>query len=240
VTVKKDGFESFQTTVTVAAGNKLRVEALLRPTPPNDTQAPDTSAAPPAVSEQDRQLPWPPAAGQRDEMPPFHLTAAAGIELWAEGIPASAQPGAAFSLGAGYRVVRLSDSAELDLDAKLGLSFVSESTGRDTVFSALANPIVILTAVPERLYLFGEVGAGVLVIAGVSPGSVFLQPGATKVTGALSTFEVRPGIGAAYALSPVVSLFLSPTLAWSPSPSPFFAESSIVRFEIAAGALCRL
>jgi hypothetical protein len=63
---------------------------------------------------------------------------------------------------------------------------------------------------------------------------VLIEPGATAV-GTLSTFELRPSIGLAYAIMPALRLFVAPAVAWSPRPDPHFVDSSILRVEVGGG-----
>jgi hypothetical protein len=262
LSVRKEGFETFQTSIEVSGGAKLKIEALMRPIPlkggassvaakgatPAGPMTPaaavDTSApgqpGPTSLQGVFPEQPQPAVSPSGKERPPLHLSLSGGVGIWADGVPNNPDPTGAFALGAGYRVVKLSKDVEFKAGAKVGLSFIAEPGGRDVFVSALANPMVVFNVVPDRVFIYGEVGLGVLVISGVSQGSVLLQPGSGNVTGALGTFELRPGVGAAYSISPAFSVFLSPTVAWSPSPSSAFVYPSIVQVEIAAGAMAHL
>jgi hypothetical protein len=172
-------------------------------------------------------------------IPPLHLSASVGIAFWV-GVPNNPQPSTAFSLGAGYRVATLAPGAEFRLGGKFGATVLSEQTSTDLFIAVVADPMMTLTLVPGRLFGFAELGLGMLVISGVNKDSVLLKAGSGNVTGALSTFELRPALGVAYALSPAFAIYASPGVAWSPSPSSQFAPSSLMTVELAAGALVRL
>jgi len=179
----------------------------------------------------------PPSARSEPNDRAFHAHASAGASLWLSGARQTPSPAAALGLGAGYRVAGSGTGAELRLGVKGGLSFVSEPTNTDVLFSVLANPMLVVHAVPNRFYVFAEVGVGALVLSGVAKGSVLLRAEATDVSGALTALEVRPGLGAAVAIGEGIDLYVAPSLAWSPSPSPLFEASSIVRLEVAGGLM---
>jgi hypothetical protein len=248
VAIQKDGFEPFQQSVSVTGGNKVRVEALMRPIPVNGTVAAATGASSlePATSpnpglRDTNETPPPANPGSRDQRPPLHISASAGAAFWIAGVPGNPEPSAALTLGAGYRIAEISSRVDFRLGAKFGLSFLSEPSNTDLFVSALVNPMLVIELVPSRLFAFAEVGAGILVISGVQAGSVLLRSGeAGSVSGALSAFELRPSIGAAYALNRSLSVFLAPSFTYSPSPDPVFVEPSISRLEIAAGATLHL
>lgn len=252
VTIQKDGFEPFQQTITATGGNKMRIEALMRPIPVAGTPAlaaattgsfepaPAATGASPHLRDTREPSAPEPSAGDRSR-PPLYLSASGGVGFWMAGVPHNPQPSAAATIGAGYRVAELSPRVEFRVGAKLGFSFLAEQpTGTDLFFSGLVNPSLMFEIVPNRLFTYAEVGAGVLVLSGVTPTSVLLSGQARNVSGALSTFELRPGIGVAYAVSRTLFVFLAPSLAWSPRPDPMFAEKSFMRMEIAAGAMVHL
>ena len=250
VAIQKDGFETFQQAVTVAGGNKVRIEALMRPIPMGGTLAAATStsslepmpaSSQPSLRDSSEAAASSAAAAPHEKRPPLHISASAGAAFWIAGVPGSPDPSAAVTLGAGYRVVEISSRVDFRLGAKFGLSFLSEPTNTDLFVSALVNPMLTIELVPNRLFAFVEIGAGMLVISGVEPGSVLLRNGeAGSVSGALGAFELRPSVGAAYALNRSFSVFLAPSITYSPSPDPVFVEKSISRFEVAAGAMLHL
>jgi hypothetical protein len=243
VAIQKDGFEPFQQTVSVAGGSKLRVEALMRPIPVKGglTAASTASSLEPAsTSVRDTSEPASstPSPGKS---PPFQLSASAGAAFWIAGVPASPDPSTALTLGAGYRIAEISSRVDFRLGAKFGLSFLTEPANTDLFVSALVNPMLMIELVPNRLFTFAEVGVGLLVISGVEPGSVLLRPGeAHSVSGALSTLEVRPGLGVAYALNRSFYIYLEPSVTYSPPPDPMFVEASLSRVEVAAGVMLHL
>jgi hypothetical protein len=248
VTIQKDGFEPFQQAVSVTGGNKVRIEALMRPIPVKGALAAASATTVEPVTSTNpglRDASEPATSGdvtsRDDKRPPLYVSASAGAAFWIAGVPGSPEPAAAFTLGAGYRIAEIARGFDFRLGAKFGLSFLSEPANTDLFISALVNPMLTLDLIPNRLFAFVEVGAGVLVISGVEPGSVLLRTGeARNVSGALSTFELRPSIGAAYALHRSFSIFFAPSFTYSPSPDPVFAEKSLSRVEIAGGAMLHL
>jgi hypothetical protein len=245
VAIHKDGFEAFQQTVSVTGGGKLRVEALMRPIPVNGTRAVAATAssldsAPTSDRDTSQSAPSTEAPSQ-GKSPPFQLSASGGAAFWIAGVPESPDPSTALTLGAGYRIAEISSRVDFRLGAKFGLSFLNEPASTDWFVSALVNPMLMIELVPKRLFAFAEVGVGVLVISGVEPGSVLLRSGeANSVSGALSTFEVRPGLGMAYALNRSFYVYLEPSVTYSRSPDPVFVEASISRVEVAAGVMFHL
>ena len=251
VVVQKDGFEPFQAAIHVAGGSKQQVEASMHP--PSAAEPPKQAGAEsnkptarnaadpivpvaPAGRTVDRAEPPPPARGEPKEHV-FHANASAGASFWLSGARQTPSPAASLGLGAGYRVFGSGTGAEFRIGLKGGLSFVSEPANTDVLLSALVNPMVVIHAVPNRFYLFAEVGVGALVLSGLAKGSVLLSTEAAEVSGALTALEVRPGLGAGVAIGEGVDLYLAPSLAWSPSPSPLFEASSIVRVEVAGGLM---
>jgi hypothetical protein len=239
----KDGFDPFVAAIHVSPGAKLSIEAAMHAVTAAepDKSAQRSAPAPiatvgPAGRSADRDEPAPSDRGEPTEHA-LHATASAGAAIWLSGARQTPSPAAALGLGAAYRVAGNGSGAELRLGVKGGLSFVSEPTNADALFSALANPMFVFHAVPNRFYVFAEVGVGVLVLSGLAKGSVLLDPAATDVSGALTALELRPGLGAGVAIGDGIDLYVAPSLAWSPSPSPLFATSSLVRMELAGGLM---
>ncbi|HMI87416.1 MAG TPA: PEGA domain-containing protein [Polyangiaceae bacterium] len=244
---QKDGFEPFRASINVTGGSKQRVEALMRPMPVAANASDKTTS--PRAPETFVPLAHPGALADQKEAnsvadggrygSAFHLRAAAGADFWLSGARQTPQPAVGVSVDAGYRVAGTATGVEVRLGVKGAASFVSEPATTDVLVSALFNPMIVIHAIPHRMFLFAELGLGLLVISGVAPGSVLLRPEANDVSGALIAAEVRPAIGAALAVSNGVAFYVAPALAWSPSPSSFFQESSILRGEIAAGTMLR-
>jgi hypothetical protein len=247
VVFQKEGFEPFRASVNIAGGSRQRVEAPMRPIPAaaatsdkaTSPSAPDTFvplAHPAALADQKEANSA--VDGGRNGYA-FHVRAAAGADFWLSGARQTPQPAAALSVDVGYRVAGTATGVEVRLGVKAAASFVSEPVSTDVLVSALFNPMIVIHAIPNRMFIFAELGVGMVVISGVAPGSVLLRSDANNVSGALTAAELRPAIGAGLAMSSSVALYLTPAMAWSPSPSPFFQESSIVRGEIAAGTMFR-
>jgi hypothetical protein len=239
----KDGFDPFAAAIHVSPGAKHSIEASMHATaaaePDKTTQRsvpPSLATIGPAGRSADRAAPASPVRGEPGDHA-FYASASAGAAVWLSGARQAPSPAAALGLGAGYRVAGNGSGGELRLGVRAGLSFVSEPTNTDALFSALVNPMLVFHALPNRFYVFAEVGVGVLVLSGVAKGSVLLDPAATDVSGALTALELRPGLGAGLAIGDGIDLYLAPSLAWSPSPSPLFATSSLARVEVAGGLM---
>jgi hypothetical protein len=234
--VTKDGFEPVEIATDVDAGAATRVDALMRPvvapgaatSPSYGGFTPPTGGTPPPPP--DTTTPEAPV-----HPPPLvHFGAFAGAGFWASGVPQNPSPSATFNAFAGARLVSFAENrGEFRLGLKGGLTFISEPDSTDWFVSVLAVPTVSME-LASHFYAYAEVGAGALILAGLKPTSVLIQPGATAV-GTLSTFELRPSIGLSYAVMPALRLFVAPAVAWSPRPDPHFVDSSILRVEVGGG-----
>jgi len=227
-------------------------------TPRSTTTTPPTTSTttqtPPQTTTTAMNTPPPPPGGSGASTEPPTVTKTApptianpidigvmlGMDVWATGIPRGADPSFALAVTGGYTLQALSGAAfDFRVGGKLGFSFLSDVGSTDVFLSVLADPMVRIHLMPEKLDLYADLGLGVLILSGLTRNSALLKPGVTDVTGALAAFELRPAVGVEYYLSPSLSLQASPGLVISPPPNDFFAES-IVRFELAFGASLRL
>jgi PEGA domain len=235
VRVTKEGFEPIEVVADVPPGAATRVDALMRPVPVGPP--PPVPVVSSGFAPEPPPPPPPPPDTTRDHasaVPLVHLGATGGAGFWATGVPQNPSPSAIVNVFGGARVVSFGEGrAELRLGLKAGLTLISEPSSTDWFVSLLADPIVTVE-MASHFYGFAEVGLGMLILAGLQPTSVMIKPGATQVT-TLSTFELRPSLGLAYAITPALRVFVAPALAWSPAPDPHFVDSSIVRVELGAG-----
>ncbi|MET0594582.1 MAG: PEGA domain-containing protein [Polyangiaceae bacterium] len=211
VLLRRAGFEPFRADVQVPEGGAAVVDVGLFS--PSETAAPSTSA-PRATT-----LAW-------------SLTG--GLGFWTAGPPAGADPSPTFSLAAGHPVVVLPGDIALQLGGKVGFTYFSEPLGTNSFVSLLANARFV-KAIAPRISAFADVGAGVLILAGVPDGSSLFGANGGRPTGALSTFELRPALGASYAIAEGLAFHIAPAFVWNPSPSERFASASLTRFELGIG-----
>jgi hypothetical protein len=207
--VRSAGFEPFRADVQVPEGSTVVVD--VAPLAPIEPLAPSSSP-------RQAWLSW---------------DVALGAGFWTAGPPAGTGPSPAFAAAAGY-LLALPDDFDLRLGAKIGFTYLSEPEATDTFVSLLASPR-LARSFGHRLSAFTDLGLGLLVLSGVPDDSFLLVSSGGRVTGALLTFELRPSLGVAYALTSALSLQVAPTFVWNPSPSERFAQSSLTRFELAIG-----
>ncbi len=260
ITLTKDGFQPWTTTVVATKGSHAFVEATLQSlhgaSPDTSAARPPGGAAPSTSSEQPAAAPGtlPPAEGSAS--PPLetpadasqttatssaraHIAILSGATFWS-GVTNDPQPSAHVGFAAGYAIVRFAPGFDLRIGVKGGFTLLSETSGQDLFLSALVDPMLVYEVVPNRLRLFVDVGAGVLVMSGVRGGSVLLTQSAGSVTGALTTFELHPSAGLAYAIAPWCSVFASPGVAFSPRPNAYFQNPSTLRIEASGGFMFHL
>ena len=212
LTLRRPGFEPFRAEVQVPEGGSVFV----------DVPALAPSGPPPAPSP-DRK-PW------------LSWSFSLGLGFWTAGPPPDTGPSPAFGLGAGRALAALPGDIEFELGAKIGLTYFSEPRATDTFVSFLVNPRFV-RPLGVRLRAFADLGLGLLVLAGVPDNSVLLEPTGGRVTGALTTFELRPSAGAAYALTDGLAIHIAPAFVWNPSPHERFDRAALTRVEIGVGLL---
>ena len=210
IVVRRLGFEPFRADVLVQEGGKVVVEVL--------PQAP-SEPAPSASTDRKPWLTW-----------AFSL----GLGFWTAGPPKGTGPSPTFALGGGRTLVALPGDLDFQLGAKIGLTYFSEPAATNTFVSVLANPRLV-KSLSERMRAFVDVGVGFLVLSGVPDNSVLLEAKGGRVTGALSTFELRPSLGLTYAIADALSVHIAPAFIWNPSPSARFEHASLTRLEMALG-----
>jgi len=125
------------------------------------------------------------------------------------------------------------------LGAKVGLTFFKDVHGADTFLSVLVDPALV-KRFTARLHGFVELGVGLLVLSGVPDDSVLLEAKGGRVTGALSTFELRPSLGLAYTIREPLSIYMAPAFVWNPTPNERFEHPSLTRVEMVFGIIGQL
>ena len=100
-------------------------------------------------------------------------------------------------------------------------------------------PVLRRASGPADLAVTAELGAGLLVLTGLEPGSQLLRPDAHQVTGAISRLLVRPAVGLELPLTRALALVASASVSWSPTSSDYFADAALTRFDLGAGASVR-
>lgn len=168
---------------------------------------------------------------------------AASLELGAAVLDAGALDvsGAQFSLGVGAGYPLAFGKLGVTLGGMFTYTPVSwandrvGASGTSSLIGVIGN-VGVRYAVAERLALRLELGAGVLLLSGLSQGSVFL-PDDMMATSALSMFNVRAGIGAEYMLTDNLVLSASPLVfSYSPPKDGLRAEiDKLARFDFIAG-----
>lgn len=115
-----------------------------------------------------------------------------------------------------------------------------QRTGTSTLTSVLAN-VGARYQVLDGLAVRGEVGAGALIISGLSEGSVFVAPD-TMATGAIGLFNVRVGIGAEYQITENLMISVSPLVfSYSRGKDSLHPDvDGFARFDLLAGLGYRL
>jgi hypothetical protein len=233
--VEAQGFAPFSKTVDIVAGSKMVVEAVLRAEGGGGAALTAPGSASPGLIDAGAS----PASKSLEESGParrrrFYGSIAGGAGLWAAGVPGSPPPAPAFGVSAGAVVAALGPGTDFRLGARVGVAFLSEPTATDRFFSILVDPSVTFS-IAARWAIVAELGAGVQVLSGIPNDSILLVQGGGRVTGDLGAFEVRPGIGVAYALTEALSVRVGPAMSVSSTPSSRFEHGSIVRAEIVAG-----
>jgi len=215
VVVRRHGFEPFRTDIRVPEGGAVLVDV------------PELTPTDPSSSLRSEGKPW------------LSWAFSLGAGFWTAGPPKGTGPSPAFGIAAGRSLASLPGEIDFQLGAKLGLTYFTEPGASSTLVSVLANPRLV-RSLGDRLGVFGEAGVGLLVLAGVPDNSVLLEANGGRVTGALTTFELRPAVGLAYALSDRISLHIAPAFIWNPSPSDRFRHASLTRLELALGLMGEL
>ena len=129
-------------------------------------------------------------------------------------------PGASFRLGAAF-----------------GYTFLDEGTSKETFLSFVVEPSVRIRLSAQRLWLQAGLGIGGLGVSGLKSTSSLLVPGNYTITGSQGMLELRPAASLEFLLTPALSLFAGPALAYSPQKPHFHAPIS--RFELYAGLAFR-
>jgi hypothetical protein len=212
VIVRQQGVEPFRAEVRVPEGGAAIVD--VGGLTPIDAATPTAAAAP--------RTPW------------IAWSFSTGLALWTAGPPSGTGPAPTFAAGAWRSIATLPSEIDFQLGGKVGFTYFSEPLGTSSFVSLLASARLVKTLAP-RWNAFADLGVGVLVIAGVPDASQLFGANGGRPTGALSTFELRPQLGVAYAITDGLALSMAPAFVWNPSPSERFADASLSRFEIGIG-----
>jgi hypothetical protein len=210
VTLRRPGFMPFRADVRVPEGGSVFVDV------------PELAPSDPALSAGPAPKPWVSWA--------FSL----GLGFWTAGPPPDSGPSPAFALGAGHSLASLPGDIDFELGAKVAFTYFTEPRATDTFLSFLVNPR-FTRPFGDRWRAFAELGAGVLVLGGVPDNSVLLEPKGGRVTGALAAFELRPAVGAAYAVTDAIVFHVAPAFVWNPSPNERFDDAALTRVELGIG-----
>jgi len=173
-----------------------------------------------------------------DETRPVDVGLGVGLDGWSSGVQGKANASLALMLSGGYTFG--ADPAAVfhfRVGGALGYTFLKEATYRDTFLSALVIPTVLIRA-GRRIAIYGELGFGIVGIAGMKANSVLLDPRLTlKISGTQSLFELRPAVGLQYQLTHGVGLFGALAIDYSPKGSHFY--QAISRTEVMIGPAMR-
>lgn len=174
------------------------------------------------------------------EVDAFDLGVAAGASVWLSGPAGGTRTSFAVAGRGGYTFGEADRDARVHFRLGVHVQFASlrDTAATDTFTDLLLEPSVRIGLLPERLFLHGSVGAGLMVLGGLTSSSLFLtQDWIYKVTGSQSLFEVRPGLSLTYRLFPAVELTAGGAVAISPRKENFHA--ALVRLELFGGAALR-
>jgi hypothetical protein len=241
----------------IAAEDRAAAE---RPGPPAAPVAPETppvviaptdatggvSPPPPATGLELPPPPLPPAdpgplvrEAARD-VDPFDLGVAAGASVWLSGPADGSRTSFAVAGRVGYTFGEADRDARVHfrLGAHVQFASLRDTAATDSFTDLLLEPSVRVGLVRERLFLNGGVGAGLLVLGGLTSSSLFLsQDWIYKVSGSQALFEVRPALSLTYRLFPAVELTAGGALAINPRKENFHA--ALARLELSGGAALR-
>ena len=216
VLLRRAGFEPFRADVQVPEGGAAVVDV--------GVFSPSETAGPLATAPRATTIAW---------------SLAGGLGFWTAGPPSGTDPSPTFSLAAGHPILTLGGGVDLQLGGKVAFTYFSEPLGTNSFVSLLANARFV-KPIAARIAAFADVGAGVLILAGVPDGSSLFGANGGRPTGALSTFELRPALGGSYAIADGLAFHIAPAFVWNPSPSERFTSSSLTRFEVGIGLLGEL
>jgi hypothetical protein len=219
VVLRKAGFEPFEATAQVAAGGRTVLPAQLRPEPLELRE----SSSPPALRESETLAPH----RHTD------VTLLAGAALWRD---VAQSPGSAAAM-IGLSHPLAGEQLELRLSARASLATISKD--HNLAFELMGGPVLRYADGPGAVAISVELGAGLMVLAGLEPRSPLLKPNVAAVTGAISRLALRPAVSVDVPLSAGLAVVGSAGMSWSPAPSDDFVSSSLVRFEVVAGVAFR-
>ena len=158
------------------------------------------------------------------------------------GVQGSPGPSPAFAARMGVRLG--SDPAPriaLRLGAAVAYTFLGDAGARTSLISILAEPGVQirLAGDSDRWFLHAAVGVGVMLVAGLDPGSALLSHDRRlAVEGIQPMFELRPRAEVEYRLSPSTALSLGPAVAYSPKRDYYYEQ--LLRLQLMAAFTFRI
>jgi hypothetical protein len=214
VSIARPGFVPFETTVQVVGGRNASVQARLQPQTAGGSE--------PLWLGEQADLSRAPAE--------LGLLMSGGI--WTSG-PVDPLPTLGAVVAGSYRL--FGDRLSAHLGPRLTVNTMRDLQVTVLALGLIAAPMVRLEVVPERFSASLEVGAGLMVLSGLRARSLLLNDDATEVTGALSTFTVRPALTFEYQISRDLALLTAMAAVWSPRPDPAFRQRSLVHFDLGLG-----
>jgi hypothetical protein len=225
VTVSRDGFSPFQTTVEVAAGKTVAIPAVLAP---QATVAEAPGPAPAPASDPGLAAAAPAAPGR----PLIDLALLFGGGVWTSGIGETATT-LGLALGGSYRLT--GDGLSFHLGPRLTVNTIGDRDRTVYATGFMAAPQLRLVLVPARVQVSFELGGGLMVLWGLRAPSMLLVPRSGDATGGLSAVALRPALTFEYQLGPEVALVTGMAAIWSPRPDPAFRERYLVHIDFALG-----
>jgi hypothetical protein len=172
------------------------------------------------------------AAPERRER--LDVEAEVGLATWAAGVPSGTSPSLLVALGAGYTPLER-PRLQLRVGALVTYTFLREAGATDHFVTLLADPMLRVRLWRQRLFLDGELGFGVQIAAGLAAGSPLLVPQAAG--GTRAAFTLRPSLALELRVAPRFAVRAALALGYSPMSD--FASPSLVRVELALGAVLR-
>jgi hypothetical protein len=202
----------------------------LSPPPPTSDPAPPEPAALSAGADAEAED----LGTSFESLDPIDIGAGVGLGAWLGGVGAETGASFAAQLAGGFTFGSPERPTRFRLGGRLGFGALGERVGTPKFWGLLIAPAV-RHVINDRLHMTGELGLGLVVVSGLSPGSVLLRENIVGVDGSLARFEVRPAVTAAYRMNRATSLFVSPGLAFDTGRNGVFPRTS-TRLEILFGA----
>jgi hypothetical protein len=202
--------------------------------------APSTTPRPPATDVTVGAPAASVAAGSPSPREPaadlaWDVSVAAGADAWSSGLQGTADPSFAFTIGAGYRFASPS-RLRFRLGGIFGYTFLNESASKETFLSFLADgALEFAIDAAGRWVLVGDLGLGVMSVAGLKSSSALLDQTAGQmlvINGAQGMQLTRLGLAVQLRLLPELTVFAGPSINASPKKAHFHAPISRVETTI--------